>query len=63
MNDGAAANAFDGNVNTLWHENYDNTGAGSQTRPSASNPIWVQTSFGTKENGENKVETGFSGRN
>lgn len=56
-NDGAAANAFDGNENTLWHENYDNTGAGSQTRPSASNPIWVQTSFGTEENGNNKVET------
>lgn len=55
-NDGTAANAFDGNVNTLWHENYGNTGAGSQTRPSASNPIWIQTSFGT-ENGENKVET------
>lgn len=56
-NDGAAANAFDGNENTLWHENYGDTGAGSQTRPSASNPIWIQTSFGTEENGNNKVET------
>lgn len=56
-NDGAAANAFDNNVNTLWHENYDNTGAGSQTKPSASNPIWIQTSFGTEENGNNKVKT------
>lgn len=55
-NDGTAANAFDDNDDTLWHENYSNTGAGSDQKPSASNPIWIQTSFGT-ENGKNKVET------
>ena len=54
--DGAAINAFDGNVDTLWHENYDNTGAGSQAKPSVSNPIWIQTGFGA-ENGKNKIET------
>lgn len=54
--DGAAINAFDGNVDTLWHENYDNTGAGSQAKPSFSNPIWIQTGFGA-ENGKNKIET------
>lgn len=54
-NDRAASAAFDGNNDTLWHQNWGN-GAGSTDKPSASNPIWIQTSFGT-ENGENKVET------
>lgn len=54
--DGAAINAFDGNDETLWHENYSNGGAGSQEKPSVSNPIWIQTGFGT-ENGKNKIET------
>lgn len=54
--DGAAINAFDGNVDTLWHENYGNSGAGSQAKPSVSNPIWIQTGFGA-ENGKNKIET------
>lgn len=54
-NDRAASAAFDGNDDTLWHQNWGN-GAGSTVKPSASNPIWIQTSFGT-ENGENKVET------
>lgn len=57
--DRPASAAFDGNDNTLWHQNYNNAGkdsAGSKTKPSASNPIWIQTSFGT-ENGKNKVET------
>lgn len=54
-NDRAASAAFDGNDDTLWHQNWGN-GAGSTDKPSASNPIWIQTSFGT-ENGENKVET------
>lgn len=55
--DGAAANAFDGNDNTLWHENYDNSGSGSQARPSASNPIWIQTGFGVDESGSNQAYT------
>lgn len=55
-NDGAAINAFDGNVDTLWHENYGNGGAGSKEKPSVSNPIWIQTGFGT-ENDKNKIET------
>lgn len=54
--DGAAINAFDGNDDTLWHENYGNGGAGSKEKPSASNPIWIQTSFG-EESGKNKIET------
>lgn len=54
-NDMPATAAFDGNDQTLWHQNYGN-GAGSQKKPSASNPIWIQTSFGT-ENEKNKVET------
>ena len=54
-NDQPARAAFDGNNDTLWHQNWGN-GAGSTIKPSASNPIWIQTSFGT-ENGENKVET------
>ncbi len=54
-NDRAASAAFDGNDDTLWHQNWGN-GVGSTDKPSASNPIWIQTSFGT-ENGENKVET------
>lgn len=54
-NDRAASAAFDGNDDTLWHQNWGN-GAGSTVKPSASNPIWIQTSFGT-ENGKNKVET------
>lgn len=54
-NDRAASAAFDGNNDTLWHQNWGN-GAGSTIKPSASNPIWIQTSFGT-ENGKNKVET------
>lgn len=55
-NDGAATNAFDGDDVTLWHENYGNSGAGSQAKPSVSNPIWIQTGFGA-ENGKNKIET------
>lgn len=55
-NDGAATNAFDGDDVTLWHENYGNSGAGSQAKPSVSNPIWIQTGFGAK-NGKNKIET------
>lgn len=54
-NDQPARAAFDGNDDTLWHQNWGN-GVGSTVKPSASNPIWIQTSFGT-ENGENKVET------
>lgn len=54
--DGAAINAFDGNVDTLWHENYGDGGAGSKEKPSVSNPIWIQTGFGT-EGDKNKVET------
>lgn len=54
-NDMPATAAFDGNDQTLWHQNYGN-GAGNQKIPSASNPIWIQTSFGT-ENEKNKVET------
>lgn len=54
-NDQPARAAFDGNNDTLWHQNWGN-GVGSTVKPSASNPIWIQTSFGT-ENGENKVET------
>lgn len=58
-NDRAASAAFDGNDNTLWHQNWgsgNQYAAGSKEKPSASNPIWIQTSFGT-ENGKNKVET------
>ena len=58
-NDRAASAAFDGNDDTLWHQNWGSGSqyaAGSTVKPSASNPIWIQTSFGT-ENGENKVET------
>lgn len=52
-----ATAAFDGDESTLWHQNYSNSGGvGSQEKPSASNPIWIQTSFGTEE-GKNKVET------
>ena len=60
--DGAAANAFDtGDESdaTMWHENYRDTSAvtssGSEERPSASNPIWIQTSFGTDAEGHNNV--------
>lgn len=55
-NDQPASAAFDGKDNTLWHQNWGN-GAGSTVKPSASNPIWIQTSFGTDENGKNRVET------
>lgn len=58
-NDRAASAAFDGNDDTLWHQNWGSGSqyaAGSTVKPSASNPIWIQTSFGT-ENGKNKVET------
>lgn len=55
--DGAAANAFDGDDNTLWHENYSVGGSGSQDRPSATNPIWIQTGFGTDADGNNQVYT------
>ena len=55
--DGAAANAFDGDDNTLWHENYSGGGSGSQDRPSATNPIWIQTGFGTDADGNNQVYT------
>lgn len=54
-NDKSASAAFDGNEDTLWHQNWGN-GAGSTDKPSASNPIWIQTSFGT-ENGKNIVKT------
>lgn len=46
--------AFDGDASTLWHQNYG-SGAGNQEKPSASNPIWIQTGFGT-ENDKNKIE-------
>lgn len=52
-----ATAAFDGDESTLWHQNYNQSGGvGSKDKPSASNPIWIQTSFGT-ENEKNKVET------
>lgn len=52
-----ATAAFDGDESTLWHQNYNQSGGvGSKDKPSASNPIWIQTSFGI-ENEKNKVET------
>lgn len=54
--DGTAANAFDGDTNTLWHENYNTAGKGSTQMPSALNPIWIQTSFGQTD-GVNNEET------
>ena len=65
--DGAAANAFDKtplydlNANqTLWHSHYTSGsvgGSGSTSRPSATNPIWIQTSFGAKEDGTRQSYT------
>lgn len=54
-NDKAASAAFDGDDQTLWHQNWGN-GIGSTAKPSTANPIWIQTGFGT-EGDKNKVET------
>lgn len=66
--DGGANFAFDGNLNSLWHQNYGSgTGStGSTAAPSEDNPIWVQGSLGTektvakltyigKANGDNRI--------
>lgn len=44
-NDRGAAEAFDRNITTLWHQNYDSTGDGPQNKASDDNPIYIQAKF------------------
>lgn len=56
--DGSAELAFDtidNKNNTRWHQNYSSGNSsnysGSTVPPASTNPIWIQTSFGVKEDG------------
>lgn len=56
--DGSAELAFDtidNKNNTRWHQNYSSGNSsnysGSTVSPASTNPIWIQTSFGVKEDG------------